>query len=150
MARWAFNFINRQVQRSFFKSRGKICAQRAGDIQFNFRVMAGERRNDLCKFRPPVIIRYPQAQFPTYGILRNVPMHRVQASGVPGNGWLAYGAAAPTIDLGAIGAPGCSVYTSANFLVPFTGDANGEATLEFRIPNLASLAGSTFYQQVIA
>jgi hypothetical protein len=67
------------------------------------------------------------------------------------SGFLLYGTVAiplPGIDLGAIGAPGCSIYHSGDVVVPFA-VANPTAQHSLRVPNNPSLAGAHLYSQSV-
>ena len=51
------------------------------------------------------------------------------------------------LDLGAAGAPGCSVLASFDLTVPAVTDPAGAASVSLAIPNLSSLAGTKLYLQ---
>ncbi|MFO1029632.1 MAG: hypothetical protein U1F60_01005 [Planctomycetota bacterium] len=61
-------------------------------------------------------------------------------------GLFALGTRIPPVDLGYMGAPGCSVYTTTDALVALTGTA-GTASFSFALPSAPSLIGLSFMTQ---
>ena len=53
------------------------------------------------------------------------------------------------LDLGIIGAPGCSLLASAQLQVPTKTNASGSASISITIPNSATLVGKKFYNQYL-
>jgi hypothetical protein len=51
-------------------------------------------------------------------------------------------------ELSSIGMPGCSILTSADFIVPLPITA-GQATWDLQLPDDDGLLGATFYQQAL-
>ncbi len=51
------------------------------------------------------------------------------------------------IDLGIVGATGCSALCSLDLLLPAVADSMGNASITFPIPNMPSIVGGTFYNQ---
>ncbi|MBK8979999.1 MAG: hypothetical protein IPM29_29215 [Planctomycetes bacterium] len=75
-------------------------------------------------------------------------VHRVEIGNAPGIALLIYGVTPQSIDLTAIGMPGCSLYTNVSFSVPLQAQ-NGTAVSELTMPSIPALAGQTFLNQAV-
>jgi len=95
-------------------------------------------------------------QFSTNGVPRLGQSFEMKINLAPANTLVAFaqgvsftlaGSVPLPADLGALGAPGCSLMTSAEALLPTVTNGSGAATLIFNVPSTPSLAGFRWYAQ---